>query len=48
VELALRVTMEAADAVLQLAFRSDPAGDAVLIAECKKLLVGYLGPYYVG
>jgi AcrR family transcriptional regulator len=48
VELALRVTMEAADAVLQLAFRTDPDGDAALIAECKKLLVGYLGPYYVG
>jgi AcrR family transcriptional regulator len=48
VELALRVTMEAADAVLQLAFRSDPNGDAALIAECKKLLVAYLGPYYVG
>jgi AcrR family transcriptional regulator len=48
IELALRVTMEAADAVLQLAFRSDPLGDAALIAECKKLLVAYLGPYYVG
>ena len=48
IELALRVTMEAADAVLQLAFRSDPDGDAALIAECKKLLVAYLGPYYVG
>ncbi|NUR24600.1 MAG: TetR/AcrR family transcriptional regulator [Catenulispora sp.] len=48
VELALRVTMEAADAVLQLAFRSDPNGDAALIAECKKLLVAYLGRYYVG
>jgi AcrR family transcriptional regulator len=48
IELALRVTMEAADAVLQLAFRTDPEGDAALIAECKKLLVGYLEPYYVG
>jgi len=48
VELALRVTMEAADAVLQLAFRADPNGDATLIGECKKLLVAYLGPYYVG
>ncbi|GAA1997355.1 TetR/AcrR family transcriptional regulator [Catenulispora subtropica] len=48
VELALRVAMEAADAVLQLAFRSDPDGDAGLIAECKKLLVAYLGQYYVG
>ena len=48
IELALRVTMEAADAVLQLAFRTDPDGDAALIAECKKLWVAYLGPYYVG
>ncbi|MEY9891790.1 AcrR family transcriptional regulator [Catenulispora sp. MAP12-49] len=48
IELALRVTMEAADAVLQLAFRTDPEGDPTLIAECKKLLVAYLGPYYVG
>ena len=48
IELALRVTMEAADAVLQLAFRVDPEGDAALIAECKKLLVAYLEPYYVG
>ena len=47
IELALRVAMEATDAVLQLAFRSDPEGDAALIAECKKLLVAYLGPYYV-
>lgn len=45
-ELALRVTMEAADAVLQLAFRSDPDGDPALIAECKKLLISYLGRYY--
>ncbi|NUP47427.1 MAG: TetR/AcrR family transcriptional regulator [Catenulispora sp.] len=48
VELALRVTMEAADAVLQLAFRSDPSGDPALIEECKRLLVAYLGRYYVG
>jgi AcrR family transcriptional regulator len=45
-ELALRVTMEAADAVLQLAFRNDPDGDPALIAECKKLLISYLGRYY--
>jgi AcrR family transcriptional regulator len=48
VELALRVTMEAADAVLQLAFRSDPDGDPALIQECKRLLVAYLERYYVG
>ncbi|MFD9124797.1 TetR family transcriptional regulator [Kitasatospora sp. NPDC059571] len=41
--LALRVALECADAVLKLAFRVDPAGDAALIAECKRLLTGYLG-----
>ena len=45
-ELALRVTMESADAVLQLAFRNDPDGDPALIAECKKLLISYLSRYY--
>lgn len=45
-DLALRVTMEAADAVLQLAFRNDPDGDPALIAECKTLLISYLGRYY--
>jgi AcrR family transcriptional regulator len=47
-ELALRVTMESADAVLQLAFRSDPDGDPALIDECKKMLIGYLSLYYPG
>ncbi|MET9612076.1 TetR/AcrR family transcriptional regulator [Kitasatospora indigofera] len=41
--LALRVALEAADAVLKLAFRTDPDGDPVLIAECKRLLGRYLG-----
>ncbi|WP_329493783.1 TetR/AcrR family transcriptional regulator [Kitasatospora herbaricolor] len=40
--LALRVALEAADAVLKLAFRTDPDGDPVLIAECKRLLGRYL------
>ncbi|GHH67877.1 TetR family transcriptional regulator [Kitasatospora indigofera] len=40
--LALRVALEAADAVLKLAFRTDPDGDPVLIAECKRLLGSYL------
>ncbi|MCX5214283.1 TetR/AcrR family transcriptional regulator [Kitasatospora sp. NBC_00240] len=40
--LALRVALEAADAVLKLAFRTDPDGDPVLIAECKRLLSRYL------
>lgn len=40
--LALRVALESADAVLKLAFRSDPDGDPALIAECKLLLRRYL------
>ncbi|MGW6288248.1 TetR/AcrR family transcriptional regulator [Streptomyces sp. NPDC055107] len=41
-ELALRVALECADGVLQLAFRSDPQGDPQLIAECKRVLNCYL------
>ncbi len=40
--LRLRVAMECADAVLQLAFRVDPDGDPDLIAECKRVLRRYL------
>ncbi|MER7754190.1 TetR/AcrR family transcriptional regulator [Kitasatospora sp. NPDC097643] len=40
--LALRVALEAADAVLKLAFRSDPDGDPALIGECKRLVRCYL------
>ncbi|MFJ9948613.1 TetR/AcrR family transcriptional regulator [Kitasatospora sp. NPDC091207] len=40
--LALRVALEAADAVLKLAFRSAPDGDPALIAECKRLVRCYL------
>ena len=40
--LALRVALECADAVLRLAFRTDPQGDPALIAECKRLLRRYL------
>ncbi|MFD3454110.1 TetR/AcrR family transcriptional regulator [Streptomyces sp. NPDC058691] len=36
------VGVEAADALLKLAFRTDPEGDAVLIAETKELLRAYL------
>ncbi|WP_407915084.1 TetR/AcrR family transcriptional regulator [Kitasatospora sp. NE20-6] len=43
--LALRVALESADAVLKLAFRADPAGDPALIAECKRLLCGYLSEH---
>ncbi|WP_051733152.1 TetR/AcrR family transcriptional regulator [Kitasatospora phosalacinea] len=40
--LALRVSMECADAVLKLAFRADPKGDPALIGECKRLVRSYL------
>ncbi|MFF4383853.1 TetR/AcrR family transcriptional regulator [Kitasatospora sp. NPDC001547] len=40
--LTLRVALEAADAVLKLAFREAPEGDPALIAECKRLVRGYL------
>lgn len=36
------VGVEAADALLQLAFRTDPAGDPLVLAETKALLHGYL------
>ncbi|MEU6342447.1 TetR/AcrR family transcriptional regulator [Streptomyces sp. NPDC046977] len=36
------VGVEAADALLKLAFRTDPEGDAVLVAETKELLRAYL------
>ncbi|MFE3675657.1 TetR family transcriptional regulator [Streptomyces griseus] len=41
-ELALRVALECADGVLQLAFRTHPKGDPQLIAECKRVLNSYL------
>lgn len=41
-DLAVRVVTECADALLKLAFATDPLGDPVLIAECKRLVVGYL------
>ncbi|MFC8229546.1 TetR/AcrR family transcriptional regulator [Streptomyces sp. NPDC057287] len=37
------VCVQAADALLQLAFRADPAGDPELIAETRILLRAYLG-----
>ncbi|MGI5273934.1 TetR family transcriptional regulator [Nonomuraea sp. CA-218870] len=39
---AILVAVEAADAVLKLAFRVDPEGDRELVAECKRLVHGYL------
>ncbi|WP_221467692.1 TetR family transcriptional regulator [Saccharopolyspora phatthalungensis] len=40
--LPLAVAVEAADAVLHLAFRRDPAGEPTLVAEAKELVRGYL------
>ncbi|MDA2811589.1 TetR family transcriptional regulator [Nocardiopsis sp. RSe5-2] len=42
-ERRVRVAVEAADAVLSLAFRTDPGGDPALITECRELLRSYLG-----
>lgn len=39
----LLVCVEAADALLQLAFRTDPGGDGPLITETRTLLQAYLG-----
>ncbi|MGW6742072.1 TetR family transcriptional regulator [Streptomyces sp. NPDC055025] len=36
------VAVEAADALLQLAFRTDPAGDPAIVAETRELLRAYL------
>lgn len=46
--LALRVALEAADAVLKLAFRVHPDGDPALITECKRLVRGYLAASAAG
>ncbi|GAA3441752.1 TetR/AcrR family transcriptional regulator [Planomonospora venezuelensis] len=42
---ALVVAVEAADAVLKLAFRTLPEGDPELIAECKRLVRRYLSDH---
>ncbi len=42
---AILVAVEAADAVLKLAFRVDPDGDPALIAECKQLVRRYLADH---
>ncbi|MET7333855.1 TetR family transcriptional regulator [Nonomuraea sp. NPDC005650] len=42
---ALVVAVEATDAVLKLAFRVNPSGDAALIAECKHLVRRYLADH---
>lgn len=43
VRLALVIAVEAADAALQLAFRTDPDGDPRVLAETKRLVRAYLG-----
>ncbi len=43
--LGLRVALEAADAVLKLAFRGDPEGDPAMITECKRLVRCYLADH---
>ncbi|WP_327159287.1 TetR/AcrR family transcriptional regulator [Streptomyces tubercidicus] len=45
---AFLVGVETADALLQLAFRTDPAGDPALVAETKLLLRAYLARYLDG
>ncbi|MFH8681315.1 TetR family transcriptional regulator [Streptomyces lydicus] len=42
---AFLVGVETADALLQLAFRTDPAGDPAVVTEAKELLRAYLARY---
>ncbi|GAA3563913.1 TetR family transcriptional regulator [Nonomuraea rosea] len=42
---ALLVAVEATDAVLKLAFKIDPCGDPLLVAECKQLVRRYLADH---
>ncbi|GAA4239498.1 TetR family transcriptional regulator [Actinomadura meridiana] len=42
---ALAIAVEAADAVLKMAFRSDPDGDPVIVAEAERLIHGYLAAH---
>jgi AcrR family transcriptional regulator len=39
---ALTISVETADALIKLAFRRDPDGDAAVLAEAKRLVHGYL------
>jgi AcrR family transcriptional regulator len=39
----LTISVEAADAVLKLAFRRDPMGDPEIVAEAERLIHAYLG-----
>jgi hypothetical protein len=42
---ALRVAVEAADALVRLAFRDDARGDPVLLHEARTVVRGYLATY---
>ena len=42
---ALAISVEAGDAVLKMAFRSDPEGDPVILAEAERLIHGYLASH---
>lgn len=45
---ALRVAVEAADALTRLAFRDDQTGDPALLAETHRMISGYLAQYLGG
>ncbi|MER7208040.1 TetR family transcriptional regulator [Streptosporangium sp. NPDC000239] len=47
-DLAILVAVEAADAVLKLAFRRDSEGDPQIVAEAKRLIRGYLNRQFAG
>ncbi|TDC47164.1 TetR/AcrR family transcriptional regulator [Actinomadura sp. KC345] len=42
---ALAISVEAGDAVLKMAFRSDPDGDPAILAEAERLIHGYLASH---
>jgi len=43
---AVAIAVEAADAVLKMAFRADPDGDPQIIAEAKRMIHGYLADVF--
>ncbi|MCW2913263.1 MAG: transcriptional regulator, TetR family [Actinomycetia bacterium] len=46
--LALAISVEAGDAVLKMAFRKDPDGDPLILAEAERLLQNYLSAHLDG
>jgi len=42
IEFALGIAVEAADALIKMAFRRDPEGDTAVLAEAKSLIKEYL------